>query len=259
MPELIITADDCGLSEANNRHVVDLHQRGYLTAASLLTNYPAHRDALARFADCPDLDVGLHLNLTDGFPAAQFGPHHSHLLRDDRRFRSKFQLYMRGLFFNPEAIHWIRNELDLQMRRCLDGGIAPQHITTHHHFHTLPILREIVHELAAIYQVRWVRGHDFRAMLTPSAWLLRPQRDTRRHIFRLPDYLTGIQNWMKRPAAEFAQRIARLDGTIEIVAHPAPRHDADFPSDIDYGNSPRHAETQYLVQVVDALRELGVA
>ena len=256
MPKLIITADDCGLSEANNRHVLELHQRGYLTAASVLTNFPAHRHALALFADCPDLDIGVHLNLTDGVPVTQFGPHHSHLLRDDRRFRSKFRLYMRGLFFNREAIHWIRNELDLQMRRCVDAGVQPRHITTHHHFHSLPILREIVHELAAIYQVDWVRGHDFRAMVTPSAMLLRPQRDTRRHNFQLPDYMTGVQGWSKRPAAEFAQRIARLDGTVEIVAHPAPASDPDFPSDIEYGNSPRHAETQYLVKVVDALRAL---
>lgn len=258
MPKLIITADDCGLSEANNRHVLDLHERGYLTAASVLTNYPAHRHALEIFRSCKGLDLGVHLNLTDGVPVTQFAPHHAHLLGSDRRFRDKFSLYLRGLFFNKDAIRWLRNELDLQMRHCLVAGVEPQHITTHHHFHTLPILREIVHELAAVYRVRWVRGHDFRAMLTPNAFLLRRQRSARRYNFAIPDYMTGIQGWMKRPPTELARQVARLDGTIEIVAHPAPARDPDFPDDIDYGVSERHAETQRLIQVVDCLRAQGI-
>ncbi|MYI41571.1 MAG: ChbG/HpnK family deacetylase [Chloroflexi bacterium] len=168
-------------------------------------------------------------------------------------------MYLRGLFFNKDAIHWIRGELDLQMRRCLDFGIAPQHITTHHHFHTLPILREIVHELAAVYRVRWVRGHDFRAMLTPSAFLLRRQRSASRYNFSMPDYLAGVQGWMKHAPSEFARRVAQLDGTIEIVVHPAPAAtDDDFPSHIDYGPAPRYAEAQFLVRAIDHLRELGI-
>lgn len=259
MPKLIITADDCGLSPAINQTVHDLHLRGYISAASVMTNFPAHVHALELFRDCPDLDTGVHLNLTDGIPAAQFGPHHSHLLRDDRRFRDKFSLYLRGLFFNKDAIRWIRNELDLQMRRCHDAGIEPRHITTHHHFHTLPVLREIVQELAAVYQVEWLRGHEFRATVTPRQFLLRRQRQSQRYSFAMPDYMTGIQGWMKRPPSEFAMRVASLDGTVEIVAHPAPARDPDFPVDVEYGTEPRNAETQYLIRAVDALRALGVA
>lgn len=258
MPKLIITADDCGLSKANNQYVLDLHERGYVTAASVLTNYPAHRHALEIFRGCKELDLGVHLNLTDGVPVTQFAPHHSHLLGSNRRFRSKFSLYLRGLFFDKDAIRWIRNELDMQLQRCLAAGVEPQHITTHHHFHSLPILRELVHELAAVHRVRWVRGHDFRSMLTPRAFLLRRQQASHRYNFSMPDYMTGIQGWMKRAPAEFARRIARLDGTIEIVVHPAPAEtDADFPSDMEYGPAPRYAEAQFLVCAIDQLRELG--
>ena len=259
MPRLIITADDCGISPAINQSVHELHLRGYINAASVMTNYPAHAHALDLFGGCPGLDIGVHLNLTDGVPASQFGPHHSHLLRDDRRFRDKFSLYLRGLFFNKEAIRWIRNELDLQMRRCQDAGVQPRHITTHHHFHTLPILREIVQELAAVYQVEWLRGHDFRATLTPRQFLLRKQRQSQRYSFAMPDYMTGIQGWMKQPPAEFARRVSQLEGSLEIVAHPAPASDPGFPADMDYGPAPRHAETQYLIRAIDALRDLNVA
>ena len=258
MPKLIVTADDCGVTEAVNRETFALHQRGYVSAASVMTNFPAYQHALELFRASPSLDIGVHLNLTDGAPVTRFGPPHSHLLRDDRRFRDKFSLYLRGLFFNKEAIRWIRNELDLQMRRCQDAGVTPRHITTHHHFHTLPILREIAHELAAVYQVEWVRGHNFRATLTPKPFLLRKQSRSPRYSFDLPDYMAGVQAWMRRPPEELAQTVARLSGTVEIVVHPAPRQDPDFPAEMEYGPAPRQSEVQYLLRVIDRLRDLGV-
>ena len=145
------------------------------------------------------------------------------------------------------------------MRRCQELQVPPRHITTHHHFHTLPILREIVQDLAAIHRVEWLRGHDFRATLTPSNFLLRRQRQSKRFAFAMPDYMTGIQGWMKRPPQEFAERVARLDGRVEVVVHPAPAQDPDFPADMEYGPGPRHAETQYLIRAIDALRELHPA
>ena len=254
MPQLIFTADDCGLSPGINRAVVDLHQRGLITAASVMTNFPAHEHALELFRAYPELDVGAHLTLTDGVPASIFGPPHSHLLHDDRSFRNKFSLYCRGLFFNKSAIRWIRNELDLQLRRIVDSGLRLRHITTHHHFHTLPILREIVHELAALYHVEWVRGHDFRATLAPRHIMLRNQRQAERYHFWLPDYMTGVQGWMQRSPAEMAAAIMKLDGRVEIVAHPGLIDDPEFPHGVGYGPAERAAETAYLEELVACLR-----
>lgn len=163
MPKLIITADDCGLTEGINQTVYDLHQRGYITAASVMTNFPAHASALERFRACPDLDLGIHLSLTDGHPVTAFDAHHPHLLNEDFSFRSNLSLYIRSHFFSAGAVDWIRNELDAQLRRFGDIDIQPDHISTHHHFHAIPLLRRIVHELAQRYAVKWVRSHDFRA------------------------------------------------------------------------------------------------
>ena len=260
MQRLIVTADDCGMSEGINQATYDLHKRGYISAASVMTNFPAYRHALERFSDCPDLDVGAHLTLTDGSPVDRRGPpHHSHLLKDDRSFRDKFSLYLRGLFFNKETIRWIRNELDAQLRRLVDAGVQPQHISTHHHFHSLPILREIVHELAAVYQVDWVRGHSFRATISPHAILQRKQAQSQRYSFFMPDYMTGIQGWISRAPAEFVDGVASLPGTVEIVAHPGTAKDPDFPMNLGYGPAPRYAETKYLIEALELLKERGIA
>ena len=257
MPKLIITADDCGLTEAINQKTCDLHQRGYVSAASVMTNCPAHQHALALFRTCPNLNLGIHLSLTDGHPVSGDDDHHPHLLNEDFSFRSNLSLYLRSHFFSADATAWIRNELDAQLRRFTDAGLQPQHITTHHHFHSIPLLRRIVHELAAKYTVDWVRAHDFRATVSPHNFFLRRQRQPGNDAFNMPDYVTAIQACMKLSVEDFCARIARLRGTVEIVVHPAPRHDADFPADWHYGTAPRHAETQFLIRAVDRLREMG--
>lgn len=259
MPNLIITADDCGLTEAVNQKTYDLHQAGYISAASVMTNYPAHQHALALFRTCPDLDLGIHLSLTDGHPVSDNNEHHPHLLNEDFSFRSNLSLYLRSHFFSAAAADWIRNELDAQMRRFTDAGLRPRHISTHHHFHSIPLLRRIVHELATRYEVRWVRAHDFRASVSPHNFFLRRQQRRERHTFTMPDYVGAVQACSSLPVEKFCARIMRLDGTVEIVIHPAARRDPDFPADWHYGIAPRQAEIQYLVRAVNRLRDLGIA
>ncbi|MCY3779448.1 MAG: ChbG/HpnK family deacetylase [Chloroflexi bacterium] len=258
MPKLIITADDCGLSENINQTVYDLHQSGYISAASVMTNFPAHRQALELFSGCPDLDIGIHLSLTDGHPVTAFDDHHPHLLNEDFSFRSNLSLYVRSHFFRAGAVDWIRQELDAQLRRFTDAGIQPQHISTHHHFHAIPLLRRIVHELAKQYAVDWVRSHDFRANVSSHNFFLRRQRKRSNAGFAMPDYVSAIQACMSLSIEEYCARIARLTGIVEIVAHPAPARDPDFPSDMHYGPPQRYAETQYLIRAVDRLRQLGI-
>ena len=258
MPRLIITADDCGVSEGINQTIYDLHRQGYISAASVMTNFPAQRHALELLRTCPDLDLGAHLTLTDGFPLSHGGPRHARVLNDDRSFRNKFSLYLCAHFFNASTIDWLRHELDAQLGRFTEVGIEPRHISTHHHFHAIPALRRIVHELAADYGVDWVRGHDFRASFSPRNPFHRAQHKSLGAPFDMPDYMTAIQANMSRPVEEFCGGIAGLEGTVEIIAHPGPARDPGFPADMNYGPSARFAETQYLIRAIDCLREGGL-
>ena len=258
MPNLIVTADDCGLTDAINQKTYDLHQAGYISAASVMTNYPAHQHALALFRNCPELDLGIHLSLTDGHPVTGDEGHHPHLLNEDFSFRGNLSLYLRSHFFSAGATRWILNELDAQMRRFTEAGLRPRHISTHHHFHTIPLLRRIVRELAQEYAVDWVRAHDFRASVSAHNIFLRRQRRRERDRFFMPDYVAAVQACMSLSVDAFCKRISRLSGTVEIVVHPAPRQDPDFPADWHYGTAPRHAETQFLIKAVERLREMGI-
>lgn len=60
---LVVNADDFGMSAAVNRGVVEAHDRGIVTSASLLVRHPAAEEAAALASLRPGLGLGLHLDL----------------------------------------------------------------------------------------------------------------------------------------------------------------------------------------------------
>ena len=60
---LIVNADDFGQSPGVNRGIVEAHEHGIVTSASLMVRWPAAREAAAYARERPRLSVGLHLDL----------------------------------------------------------------------------------------------------------------------------------------------------------------------------------------------------
>lgn len=256
MPQLIITADDCGVSEGINTATVDLYKGGYITTASVMSNFPAYQHAFELFRAHPDLEVGAHLVLTNGYPVTEDIPNHSPIISKDVTFRNKFYLFSRLLLPSDETIVWIRHELDAQLRRFVDADIHPQHITTHHHFHTIPALRKIIYELAIQYRVQWVRAHEFRATITPFNLVPSEQSLAGDLPFEIPDYLSPLKPWMGRSPNEYASKLMGFEGVIEIVTHPSTQVDDTFPANMEYSTLERYEEQVYLIKTIDSLRQL---
>ncbi len=62
---LIVNADDFGQSPGVNRGIIEAHERGIVTSASLMVRWPAAADAAAYAQERPELSVGLHLDLAE--------------------------------------------------------------------------------------------------------------------------------------------------------------------------------------------------
>ena len=60
---MIVNADDFGLSEGTNRGIIEAHERGIVTSASLMVRQPAVASAVAYAKSHPSLTIGLHLDL----------------------------------------------------------------------------------------------------------------------------------------------------------------------------------------------------
>lgn len=63
IPFLIVNADDLGLSPGVNRGIIEAHERGIVTSASLMVRTPAAGAAANWARQRPSLSLGLHLDL----------------------------------------------------------------------------------------------------------------------------------------------------------------------------------------------------
>ena len=124
---LIINADDFGLSAGVNRGILEAHRAGTVGSASLLVNTPGFADAVEAARAAPELDVGLHLNLTAG---SRFGPL-SHLVA----------LALAGRIDARD----VAAECAAQIERLRATGLRITHLDGHEHVHVLPgIWRPVV-------------------------------------------------------------------------------------------------------------------
>src|SRR6476659_9392907 len=64
--QLIINADDFGISRGVNAGIAEAAACGGISSTSLMVNLPDSADAVTRARSCPRISVGLHFNLTVG-------------------------------------------------------------------------------------------------------------------------------------------------------------------------------------------------
>jgi chitin disaccharide deacetylase len=126
---LIVNADDFGRSCGINRGVIECHDHGIVTSASLMTVWPASGEAAEAAAERPRLSVGLHFDLGEW------------LCRNGDWECT----YLRVPLDDEEAI---RKELDRQLRafRRLVGR-DPTHLDSHQHVHREEPVRSVLLDL----------------------------------------------------------------------------------------------------------------
>lgn len=254
MIELIITADDCGLSQGINENCAQLYEQGLLSAASVMPNCDYVDHAYHVFANYPALEVGAHLTLTDGLPLTQ-AAQRSELTRSSGKFRNQFFLYPQALFPSDDLLAAIREELTAQMLFCASFGVPIAHITTHHHFHLFPALRNIIYDLAAAFDVGWVRNSDYRDTVLPVTFMLNKDvTDDSTSQFTVPDFVVLIKSWQDSPPQALLDELLTLHGTVELVVHPSIPYDESYPRGVRYTPIERHQETQYLQKLGDLLQ-----
>ncbi len=140
---LICTADDFGIGLATSRGIVAAHRRGPVTATSLMTVTGDHaRRSVPLLADCPDLDVGLHLVLTRCGERPLIARESSGLVDRTGGFFSLRQLWWRGLAGKLDRAG-VADEIAAQTERFHKLlGHGPAYVDGHHHAHQLPVVRD---------------------------------------------------------------------------------------------------------------------
>ena len=151
---LVINADDLGFAPGVNRGIVEAHEAGTLSSASMMVNTPAFGEAAALVRErVPTLGVGLHLNLLAGRPLAVVPT-----LADPRsgEFYSFGELARRAMIGRVSASD-VRRECDAQLAALAAEGISITHLDSHRHTHALPGVLPAVLASARAAGVRVVR------------------------------------------------------------------------------------------------------
>ena len=231
---LIVTADDFGLHAAVNAAVSQAAQSGVLTAASLMVAAPAAAEAISLARELPQLRVGLHLVLTDGWAALQ--PREiPDLVGHDGRFADQMVLDSFRYVGSPRMRSQLRAEIRAQFEVFARSGLRLDHVNTHKHFHMHPgVLHEILrigHEfgMAALRvpdePVWFSRGQGISHALT--APLLRPwlglmRRQLRQRGLACNDQVFGMTCSGDLNETRLLTILGRLPhGVTEIYLHPA--------------------------------------
>ena len=144
--QLIVNADDFGLTRGVNLGIIEAFQQGIVRSTTLMVGMAAQSHAVALAKENPGLKVGIHLRLTAGNPMAE----------DVKSLQnSEGNMQDLGQFMDNQSMcpHEIERELRTQIEYFLSLGLPLSHIDGHHHCHHHPLVAPIVSKLSDEYQV----------------------------------------------------------------------------------------------------------
>ena len=130
MKNLIVNADDFGLTAGINAGIVQAHLHGIVSSATLMVHGAAAEEAAAWARQHPSLGVGLHIDLWE------------HVLRDGE--------WVRTYEHCAGDAESVRAEIEGQLARFRQLlGREPDHIDTHQHVHHKLPVGDVVRAFAA--------------------------------------------------------------------------------------------------------------
>jgi predicted glycoside hydrolase/deacetylase ChbG (UPF0249 family) len=117
MRYLIVNGDDFGISQGITRGILEAHRFGILTSTSMMVNMPFSSEAAQLGRKCPELSVGLHVNLTteEGDPVIDF----------DATAQCRDELQRQMQIFQ-ELLHRLPSHLDSHHNVHRDPRLLPQ-------------------------------------------------------------------------------------------------------------------------------------
>lgn len=125
-PHLIVNADDFGLTRGINRGIIEAHERGIVTSASLMVRYPDAEEAAAYGRRHSTFSIGLH------FDAAEWR-------FDGKAWKAAYEV------IDTRDAEQVRTEFAKQLRRFKElMGRNPTHIDSHQHVHSSDPTRSIL-------------------------------------------------------------------------------------------------------------------
>jgi hopanoid biosynthesis associated protein HpnK len=239
LKQLIVNADDFGLTAGVNRGILQAFQDGIVTSASLLVTGHAFDEAVALARQNPKLDVGLHLALVE--ERAVLGRDALPTLVDETgRFPRTSAEFIRRAVLRRISWQEVEREIAAQIALFQKTGLGLSHLNSHQHLHMFPPVFQIVSRLARGMDNVWIRNSTGPWRKSPDVrmgrWVQRlglnltcvsAQALLGLRVPQMPDGMYGFEvgGCLTRSALE--QILRKIpDGLYELICHPG-EDDAD--------------------------------
>ena len=219
---LIVNADDLGISPAVTKGILESHRRGIVRSTSLMVTADSSAEAAAQARMEPDLEVGLHIDLVGGWPVNDPAAVPT-LVDENGRFLGLTELTKRLLSRRVRARE-IASEVRAQAALARSWGILPLAWDSHRHVHLMPPVARVVGRVARDEGVRWIRRARSPGGWTgPKETALRAASLVSSLAFRgIPGSRWYVDLTSRRPRLDAAgvALLATYPGVGEIGAHP---------------------------------------
>jgi predicted glycoside hydrolase/deacetylase ChbG (UPF0249 family) len=213
--QVIINADDLGISSSVTGSIIKAFEMGLVTSASIMANMPGFEMACEMIKKRGlEKKIGVHLNLSEGRPLTG-------RILDCNRFCNHDGEFLkptgRTFFLNRMEHLAVLDELDAQIQKCFDSGITPMFLDSHRHQHTEWHIGKIVIQLALKHNIESIRI-AFNCLNRKN-----PFKKCYRALFNQNLKRKGLARTKFCGSAEDIQQNAQhLSGAVEVMVHPVP-------------------------------------
>jgi len=232
----VIVADDFGSSSSANQAVAEAHDRGILTAASLMAGGAAFDEAVEIARKRRGLSVGLHVTLCDGRAVLPFAEVPGLADSGGRFENSPSKAWMK--YRRPDLLGQLDREIEAQFNRLEEAGIHPTHLDGHHHLHMHPVIFELMCRQASRRGIRWIRipreplslllrfPSPGRGAMPFIEWVVfailgrMHGKKTREYGLRSFDHVYGLARTGQCDEHYLRYIFDRASGSLEIFTHP---------------------------------------
>ncbi len=145
--KIIINADDFGFSESINRGIIEAYQEGLISSTTIMMNMPYTEDAIQKWKENPSLNLGLHINLTQGSPISSDV---QSLVDQHNVFHNHKKVEKEEVKITYEDAY---KEIKAQIEKLQSYNVKIDHLDYHHPIHLNPSIRKALIDLAIEYQL----------------------------------------------------------------------------------------------------------
>lgn len=232
MKQLIITADDFGLTNGINEGIVKAYKEGVVTFLSFIPTGEAFEDALRLMRNLKLDSIGAHLSLTETSPLTEPGRIPGLVAKDNGFYKSHNEFFLK-LFLGKIRQDEIYIELKRQLDTLEKTGLKITNLSSHEYIHIVPEILNIFVRLAKEYDIPSIRyphkdlpirgfkpDRIYRSLvLSYFDKRMKPILDTASIIY--PEHFLGFLDSGKIRESSLIDMVKSLsEGATEIICHP---------------------------------------